>query len=308
MQKSSVTVGMLIALLGFQCFTFSEVCIKWLTSDYSAMQMIFFSSVVGLITIGTPILVKKNYNELSSYRFHQHIIRALLGLSATFFCILALKHVSISVFIIITFTAPFIGIVLAYFILNEQSNINRLIATLIGFIGVFIIVDPDSPTLNIGVALALIGTLLATLLMIYTKKISWTESTLSINFWRVVIAILVSSIFLPFQWKTPDLFDFIVLLSIGLFRTFGNLLLVQAFKKAPATVILPLDYSGLIWAMIFGYLIWGDIPTIALYYGATLIILAGLYLAYRENLDEAGIKISVFNHAYRKILRKPLES
>lgn len=304
MRKSSVTVGMILALLCFQCFTFSEVCIKWLTSDYSAMQMIFFISLVGLIPIGLPQLLKKELYALKTFRFHQHLIRTTFSLGSTLCCILALKYISISTFTIITYTSPFFGILLAYLILNERASLNRIAAIIVGFVGVFIIVDPESAYFNYGLILSLICTVSAGLALIYTKKMAWSESSVSITFWGLVIGLVISGLLLPLGWKTPSLFDCMVFLSIGFFRAIANLLLAQALKHAPATVVMPFDYSGLLWAMFFGYLIWGDIPTTSLYYGGTLIILAGLYLAYREKLDESGISLPVWKHAYQKLRKR----
>lgn len=304
MQKSSVLLGIIIAVICFQFFTLADVCIKWLTVGYSAMQILFLSSLVGLFVIATPVIIKGKTKDLKPNNFSQHLIRTFYGAASAIFGVFALRYVDLSSFLIITYTTPLFGVFLAYFLLNESIKPSTLLAVLVGFAGVFLIVDPAQTSSLIGISCSLIVAITGGMLIIQTKKMSKTETPSAIVFWGLAIAVVVCAFFMPFQWITPNPLDMFVFLSIGFSRAMANFLLAKATKYAPASVVMPIDYTGLVWAMIFGYLIWGDIPTLALYYGATLIILAGLYLAYRENLDEAGIKTSVFNHAYRKLRRK----
>lgn len=306
MQKSSVLLGIIVAVFSFQFFILADVCVKWLAGEYSAFQILFLSSIVGLLAIVIPTLFQDKTQELKPQIFSSHIIRTLYAATSAIFCALSLRYVDLSSFMIIKYTTPFFGVFLAFLMLRERVKSSTIFAIIIGFTGVFLTIAPQKTSSLIGIFCSLIVAISGAMVIIQTRKMSKTETPLAITFWCLVIAIIMSALFMPAYWITPNILDILAFSSIGFFRAIANLLLAQALKYAPANVVMPIDYTGLVWAMIFGYLIWGDIPTASLYYGGTLIILAGLYLAYREKLDEANIKLPVWKHAYKKLRRKAI--
>ena len=301
MQKNTTIIGILFGLLCYQLFTLSEVCMKWLSTSYSPVQIIFFSGMVAVISFFSLAYSSGKLRDLKTYRFHKHIIRGSYGIISTASVVLALKYLSVPEFTVLAYTAPFVGLVLAFYYLREPIKINKIIAIIIGFAGVLFIKPIEGVQFNYGLFWVFVTVVSASMIMIKTRELSWTDTTASINFWNGVIALSVSAVLLPFCWRTPSLFDLALMVSIGILRTSANLFLTFALKHASVNAIMPLDYSGLLWAALFGYLIWGDMPTLALYQGAALIIAAGLYLSYREILDDKGIHTSMVAHIFNKL-------
>lgn len=300
MQKTSISVGMIFALLGFMFLALAEVCTKWLSMGYPPMQIIFLKNILSLPLILLLCYAQGKIGDLKTNRMHMHVTRGFISMMSFFFCIVALSMISLADFTIISYTGPFFGIVLAFLILGEKVGLNRLAAIIVGFIGVFIIVQPGGTAFGYGAFVAIIATVFSCLFIIYTRKMAWSETSTAITFWTLLYAMLFSSVFVPFMWQTPNTLDWGVFLIIGVLNILGNLTIAESLKHAPSTLIMPFDYTGLIWAILFGYLIWGDIPSTAFYWGSLLIILAGLYIAIRENLDEKGIQKSVLKVLFDK--------
>lgn len=307
-QSKSTTLGLIYALFCFQFFALADVCIKWLTGSYHFSEIIFFRSLVAIITVSLPLLLSNKLSHVKTENYGMHFFRALYSALTLLFTILALKYMTLADFSAIVFTMPFFVLILAVFFLGEKLKSSLFLAIFVGFIGTLIISDPFSGEMNLGIPLVLIATFFAAMVVVQNKRMTKTESTSAITFWMGLFGIGFCLPFLPFYWQTPSLFDLTFLILVGFSRTLGNIFLSQSLKYAPASVISPLDYTTLVWAVLFGYLIWGEIPTSELYIGSTLIILSGLYLALRENLDAKGISDPVFGYFYAKWKKKRIMS
>lgn len=285
-QKGNITLGIIFAILCFMCATLSDICMKLLTEGYSPVQIIFFRCLVSLIFVSSILKIKNSFYEIKTYKPHQHFVRCIYLLLGMIVLIYALKGMPIADFTSIFYTSPFMVIFLAWAIIGEKASINLIVATIIGFSGILFIASPGSAALSFYGLLTLIATFFSSLLIVHTRIMSWTETPLGTTFWFAVFGISCTILFLPFYWKTPGLLDLGVFILTGVFNSMLHIFLVQALKYAPAAVVTPFDYSGFIWAVLFGYLIWGDIPTSMTLIGTSIIILTGLYIAYYERLQE----------------------
>jgi drug/metabolite transporter (DMT)-like permease len=117
---------------------------------------------------------------------------------------------------------------------------------------------------------------------IFIRDLGRTESTISIVFYVTLTSTLASACVLPFQWVSPDGLDLLLLVAIGILGGIGQMLFTRAFRLAPAAVVSPFDYSGLIYVGIIGYIVWGDMPTPLFLLGAAIVIASGLYILHRE--------------------------
>lgn len=216
--------------------------------------------------------------------------------------VLALKYSELSTFTTITFVIPFLVYFLSHFILGTQIKITILSAITVGFVSAALFVTPSAEEMNIGILYAGLACLCSAMVIIQNKRMVFTETSSAITFWMGMSGVAISVPFLFTSWITPSFMDCMLFLYIGFFRSLGNIFQSQALKYAPAYVVSPFNYTTLVWAVLFGYLIWGDLPATELYIGATLIILSGLYIAYREHLDDKGIRLPIYKHLFS---RKP---
>lgn len=286
MQDRSLAWGFIYALLCFQFFALADVCVKWLTGAYHFSEIIFFINLVVIISVLSPLFFSQKIGAIKTDNMTAHCIRAFYNFMTLLFTILALKHLTLAAFSAVAFTVPFFVLLLAPFIVNEKIKSYHFGAIFIGFLGTLVISNPTDGEINIGIPFVLLAAFFSAMFIIQTKKMSSSETASAITFWLGVISVLFCIPFLIFNWVTPTWFDLIFLFCAGLCRASANIFLSLSLRHAPASVVSPMDYTTLIWAILFGYLIWGDLPTIELYIGSALIIISGLYLAYRENKEE----------------------
>jgi len=184
----------------------------------------------------------------------------------------------------ITFVSPLIMCALAVPMLKEHIGPRRWIAIVIGFGGVLVITQPSGVGFGLGAALALAAALGSAFEIILTRRMSATESSQAILFWSSVLMIVAFGAVLPFAWTTPSLADLPAIAVLAISGSCAQFCLVQAFRYGEVSMLAPLEYSGLIWATLFGYLFWGDLPTLTVIGGVAIIVASSAYVAHREAL------------------------
>ncbi|MEO1250076.1 MAG: DMT family transporter, partial [Pseudomonadota bacterium] len=189
----------------------------------------------------------------------------------------------------ISFAAPLIVVALALPLLGERTDLWRAGAVLIGFVGVVIVLRPGDAGMggfvSMGALAALVGTIAYALLMITARSLGQVETQSAMGFYPTVFVAIASLGLLSFEFLKPTPLDFVLLCTVGLLGGTVTILINQAFRMTPSAVLAPLDYSAMLWALLFGYAIWGDIPTSQMMVGATIIVASGLYLLYRDAVD-----------------------
>jgi len=192
----------------------------------------------------------------------------------------------------LNFASPLITVALASIILKERVRIFRWSAVVVGFVGVIVMLypmldlnhytGPGSTTVAVGVACALVGAVFASGSNIQTRRLTSTETTPSIVFYFSLFSALLALPTLPFAWDHPTLYQWIALASIGFLGGTSHLLLTESYRFAPASVVAPFDYTQLLWVFLFGYFAFGEVPTIHVLIGAGIIVVAGLFVIWRE--------------------------
>lgn len=197
----------------------------------------------------------------------------------------------------IMFLSPILVTLLSIPLLGERVGLRRWISVFVGFAGALIVVRPWQSGLGgigIGVIMLLVAALLNANYQVLTRKVRLDDPLTSLLFTALAGAI-VTSLILPFYWVQPTLFQFLLMIGCGVAGGLGHFCLIRAFRLAPASVVAPFGYSSLIWATIFGALIWKDFPGLNTIIGAALIIGAGLYIFTREQrlkaLAEANSRV-----------------
>ena len=262
-------------------FSVMDLLVKW-SSDYPTGEVLFFRGFFGLLP--TYFLIPKN--KLKTFyitrRSKEHLFRCLMGLMALIAIVVALRELPLAVVVSLSYAAPLFITVLSIFLLSEKVGIFRWLAVLIGFIGVIIIAEPGFKGMNYLYFLPLIFCIGMAFVTITIRKLSTTEPIWLISIFFTITISIAGLATIPMGWVMPNFQDFVLLALIGVTGGSANLFLTQSYKLSEVSLVAPLKYLALIFAIIFGYLIWNEIPTIKTLIGASLVIFASLIIFKRE--------------------------
>ncbi len=271
-------------LTGIAGFAVMDALIKWLTADYSIIQVAALRSWFGLPLLCLVALRGGGIHLLKTRRPMVHGGRFLLvlGLSLTFFW--ALSQMKLADAIAITFAAPIFITALSVPLLREAVGCHRWAAVGVGFVGVLVMLRPGVGVFQWAALVVLVSVVFYALLMISTRAFKSTESTASLMLYPQLGMSLTGIFAVPFFWITPSLGDLGLFAIAGMFGSVGVMCITQAFRLGPAAVITPFEYSALLWATLLGYLLWGDLPDLVTLAGAAIVVASGLYIIYRETI------------------------
>ena len=274
-------LGFLYMFLSVCAFSLMDLIIKW-TTDYPLGQVVFFRGFFGIVFYFFIIPKNRIKNFYQTKRPILHFLRCLVGLIAMVAIFIALRNLPLATVVSISFAAPIFTTIFSIFLLSEKVGIYRWLAVVIGFLGILIITEPGFESLNIYYIFPIIFCIGLSYVAIAIRKLSSTEPVwlISLNF---SIAITIAGLCsLPYGWKIPSFFDFFVLSLVGFFGGVANLWLSQSYKFSEVSLVTPLKYLGLIFAIFFGYLIWGEIPSLKSLFGGLLVILSSIIIFRRE--------------------------
>ncbi len=275
-------LGFLCMFLSVCFFSVMDLIVKW-SENYPLGEVIFFRGFFGLIPILFLIPNKKLKNFYYTTRPGLHFLRCLSGLIALAAIFLALRELPLATVVSITYAAPIFTTLMSIFFLSERVGIYRWLAVLIGFIGIVIISEPGFTSLNIYYFYPVIFCIGLSYVAIVLRQLSTTEPIWLIGFY-FSFSITISSFFTlsGTNWIMPSLVDFILLSLIGILGGVANLLLTQAYKLSEVSLVTPLRYLALLFAIFFGYIFWDELPTYKTLVGAFLVIFSSIIIYRRE--------------------------
>jgi drug/metabolite transporter (DMT)-like permease len=263
-------------------FSYLNAQIRYLTTDIHPFEIAFFRNLFGLAFM-LPWLFRSGMAGLRTGRLKLYFWRTAVGLSSMLMSFSALALLPLSLAVALGFTAPLFTTLGAALFLGERVRFRRWSATLLGFIGVVIIVRPGSAPLDIGMLL-MIGSAAAnaaTTLMV--KRLSRTESANAIVTYMVLLMTPMSLAPALFVWQMPPVSTWAFLVGLGLAGTLGHLCYVRALRMADASAVLPYDYGRMIFSAFIGYLAFAEIPDQWTWIGSALIAGSAIYIARRES-------------------------
>jgi drug/metabolite transporter (DMT)-like permease len=167
-------------------------------------------------------------------------------------------------------------------LLGERVGWRRWLAVVVGFLGVLVAAQPSTAGINAGALFALTAALFYALTLVTSRQLSTTESSHTILFYYSLFVILALGAWMPWVWVTPRWEDLWLIVFTGVAGSFGQFFLNQAFRYGEVSLLAPLDYSGLVWAGLLGFIVWGDVPTPVILVGSAIIMSAGIYIVRRE--------------------------
>ena len=269
---------MFLSIIGFSLM---DVIVKW-SVDYPIGQILFFRGFFGIIFYFFIIPQDRLHNFYQTKRPGLHSLRCIAGLIAIVAIFIALRKLPLATVVSISFAAPIFTTIFSIFLLSEKVGVYRWLAVLVGFIGILIITEPGISELNINYIFPIIFCLGLSYVAITLRQLSSTEPVWLISLFFSIAITLLSLLTIPFGWVMPSFNHFVILSLIGVFGGVSNLWLSQSYKYSEVSLVTPLKYLTLVFAIIFGYFIWDEIPTVKTLIGAFLVIISTLIIFRRE--------------------------
>ncbi|MBP2232003.1 drug/metabolite transporter (DMT)-like permease [Azospirillum agricola] len=271
-------------------FSMMNVLVKLLTERFPVAEVSFFRSFFALIPVCVAIHLGDGFaRTLRTRHPWGHLGRSMIGLTTMVAMFWSFHLLPLGDAIALNFAAPLFLTALSVPLLAEKVGIHRWSAVLVGFAGVLIIVQPSGDVLNLGAMVALGGAFGNAFAVIAIRQLSRTEPPNTIVFYFTLITTLALGLALPFDWVTPTATEWALLVAMGLLGGGGQMLVTRAYSLAPAAVVAPLNYSSLLLAVLFGWALWGDVPTGTMALGAAVVMASGLYILHRETRRRVAV-------------------
>jgi drug/metabolite transporter (DMT)-like permease len=258
--------------------------VRHVSQEIHPFEAAFFRAFFGFLVF-VPILATNGTAILKTQRIGLHGIRSLLHVTSILLFFYGVSVTPLAKAMSISFSAPLFASVLAMVLLGEILRIKRLLTLLLGFVGVLVVLRPGFLEVNMGL-LAILGAAVAWgSAMIAIKKLSDTETSLTSTIYSTIFISPITFLVALTVWQTPDWQQFAWLALVGGLGSLGHLALAEAMKEGDVVVVLPADFTKLIWAAVFGYLFFAEIPDWGTWFGGAVIFLAISYIAYQEHQD-----------------------
>ena len=265
-----------------------DVLIKWLSDGnavtYPTGQIVFFRATFGLIPV-LWLIRRAGVSVLATRHRGLHFTRGLFGAGAAFSFFWAFGQMPLADAYAIAFTAPLFMTALSVPLLGERVGPRRWSAVAVGFAGVLIMLQPGADGAGLiswGAVAALVGAFCYATHGILTRRLSRSDSNEAIILYGALVIGCLGASTLPFAFVWPRPIDFLMLAATGLIGGFGVLCMTQAFRLAAPAILAPFEYTAMIWGVLFGITIWGDVPTPWVLLGAAIVAGSSLYILHRE--------------------------
>jgi drug/metabolite transporter (DMT)-like permease len=264
-------------------FASTSASAKWLVASYSFGEVLFIRQAISLVVCSLFILPFSGFAVFRTVRLRGHGGRAAIQGSAQICIIIALSMLPLASAMAINFSAPLFSTLLSALLLREAVGGARWAALAIGFCGVLIITEPGAGTFQLGALFAVANAVLYGSIATAVRGLSSTESTETLTMYQMVLLTVFFAPLIPLLGFTmPTPFDGAILLLAGIANGIGQYWWTRAISLAPTSAVTPFYYFSLLWSMILGFLVWGDVPTAGLTIGSAVVVGSGLFLLWRE--------------------------
>jgi drug/metabolite transporter (DMT)-like permease len=257
-------------------------------------QLVFFRSACAIPPV---LLIYALRGELASAvytgRPFGQLGRGALSVGGMFTNFAALARLQLADATAIAFASPLITVALAAVVLKEVVRFYRWSAVVVGFAGVIVMLIPHfdirhytaagaASAATVGSILALVSAFCNAGTVIQTRRLTQSETTSSIVFYFSLVTALAGAVTLPFAWHTPSGSELAMMIAMGVFGGIGHIFLTESYRYATASVVAPFDYTSMLWALLLGYWLFGELPSALVYVGGTIVACAGLFVIWRE--------------------------
>ena len=281
-QDSMKAIGMMVMAVAL--LSAMDLAIKQLVEHYPSMQVVFLRCLISAALFAIWMLARNRTAFRVKYPA-DHLLRAVIGLIMLFGVGECFRELQLADAYAIFFAAPLLITLLSGPVLGEKAGPFRLAAAVVGFAGVLVVLKPgmDSQLISYGSIMALVSVVAYAFMALLLRRMGHHDSTVAIAFWFTGLVGMGAGLLAILNWKPMQWEHWPWIVLLGVTGTFGQLMLTGAFKRASVAVIAPLDYTHMIWAVIYGYLFWGHLPGVNTWIGTAIIVSSGLYIIFREH-------------------------
>jgi drug/metabolite transporter (DMT)-like permease len=300
----NVATGISLKVISVVLFAMMSTLIRAAGQKFPLGEVVFFRSFFALIPVVAYYAWRGElYSVVATRRPLGHLGRGTQGICAMFVNFAALARLPLMDATAISFASPLMTVALAAIVLKERVRRYRWSAVALGFGGVIVMMWPyldiwgtfavSSTERTIGAICAITGAVLNAGTVIQTRRLTMSETTSAIVFYFSLICSIAGLATLPLGWLAMSPLEAVMLVMIGIIGGMSHLLLTECYRHAPASVVAPFDYTAMIWAFLFGYFVFGELPSVYVYVGAVIVVACGLFVLWRERqLGAAEIKAS----------------
>lgn len=309
--QQSPVIGLLTALGGFALYSTHDALTKYVGAGYSVFQIIFFAMLFAFVPMSIMMLADKQVRNFRPKKPGLVLLRSvtmIIGLSCAFYAFTALPLAEVYSLL---FAAPLLITVFSIPILGEVVRGQRWAAVIVGLIGVLIVLRPGASEFTLGHAAGIISACCSAFSSVLVRKIGREERTAVMILFPMILAMIVMGMLLPSTYKPMELIDLALVACIGLFSVFAQFAVIAGYRRAPAAVIAPAQYSQIIWATIFGVLFFEESPDIYVGIGSAIIIGSGVFVVWRESRSNVSARYPVLRTLTTRLaiaptVRRPL--
>lgn len=301
-----------ILVFGLFLFSLQDIILKHFSDKYSVLQLVFLRGLIAIALMLTFLKLARNSVPLWSSKPKLILARGLLGFSSYIAYYLAIAAMPLAEVVAITFTMPLFVTAMSAIILGEKVGLRRWGAVIFGFIGVMVMLSPDGEFNLLAVALAFTAAITYASHTVLTRFLSSHDDPLTIAFNALLIFTLASALlstltlsgivtvssdhpslaFFGRDWAMPGALDMLLILAIGVIAAIGFYCLSKAYCMAEASALAPFEFTYIIWAVVFGYLFWNEIPGETTIAGILILVSSSLYISYRERQLEKRARLN----------------
>jgi drug/metabolite transporter (DMT)-like permease len=271
-------IGLMAA--GIFLFAVNDTLGKWLVATYSVGQVLLIRSLAALALLA-PFIARDRQSFATAPRPAMQAVRALFATLEVACFYWAVAYLPLADVMAYYLAGPIFVTAIAGTVLGEPVGWRRWSAVIIGFLGVLVCLRPGSAALSAPALIALAGSFTFSLSMIATRSLRGTTDTVLVTT-QTAAALIFGAALAPIGWVTPPPGDALLLALLGMVAMMAHACVNRSLKLAPASIVVPYQYTTIVWAVLFGYWVFGDVPEVAMLLGAAIIIAAGLFIVLRE--------------------------
>jgi drug/metabolite transporter (DMT)-like permease len=279
--RSTVTAGILFMLASITLYSCLDAVAKWTVTIYAASQFLLIRSATSFAVL-LPFVARDNFAALKNVpRPGLQALRIALAVTEVILFFTAIYYLPLADTITCYLAAPIIVVALSALFLGEKVGWRRWTAVVAGFIGVIIAMRPSTSSISFGALVAVAGAFCSAILMLVTRHLRGTSQTF-MAFSHICGTFTFGAVLAPFQWITPQWEHVGIFLIAGIISVSGLLCANRSLTLAPASVLAPYKFTAILFAALFGYIFFGDVPPLTTVVGAAIIVASGLYIFMRE--------------------------
>jgi S-adenosylmethionine uptake transporter len=284
--------GVLLMLLGDFLFSLNDAMGKWLVASFSVGQVLVIRSL-GSFIILAPMIARQGSDAL--FRIERpplQLLRIVMTTTDVGLFYAAVAYLPLADVMTFYMAGPIYVAAISHFFLGERIGWRRWLAVFLGFAGVLIALKPSTAMFSWPSLFGLCGSLAFAMTLVLGRRLRQTNDATLVA-WQTVGALVAGLVLSIGNWRSASTLDFAAMLALGVVAGSAHMLITRSLKLAPASLLAPLQYTLLIWAIALGFFFFGDIPDIQVFLGAAIIVLAGLFIFHRKNLTDTIPKEAV---------------